>query len=96
MKYFAVVLLLSLSFTGLFPEKATLCRKYHNQQVCIFGIERSAKYFWEYKAVLSIDGAVRPREKYNCRDRVRIQKNGTVLPFAENDPGNVICSLFKG
>ncbi|MGF1489482.1 MAG: hypothetical protein ACFBSE_20530 [Prochloraceae cyanobacterium] len=96
MKYLAILLLLNLSFGSFFfTEKPTLCRQYHNREVCIYDLKRSAKNFWEYRALVSIDGNKRPLETYNCRDRIRIEKDGTVLSFVKNDPGNIICDFFK-
>ncbi len=96
MKYIAILLFVNFFFGGFFlSEKPTLCRQYNNHQVCIFNLKRSAKNFWEYRAVVSVDGNKRPLEIYNCRDRIRLERDGTVLSFIKNDPGNVICNYFK-
>jgi hypothetical protein len=44
---------------------------------------------------LVIDGVKRPFEVYDCRQRIRIQQDGTVLPFENKDPGQLICGFFK-
>ncbi|MDJ0723975.1 MAG: hypothetical protein QNJ38_02575 [Prochloraceae cyanobacterium] len=96
MKYLALLLLFNLYFGGFFfADKPTLCRQYNDREVCIFNLKRSAKHFWEYRAVVSVDGNKRPLEIYNCRDKIRLEKDGTVLSFIKNDPGNVICSYFQ-
>ncbi|MBD2114444.1 hypothetical protein [Leptolyngbya subtilissima] len=51
------------------PESSAsvLCRDVERQQVCIETIKRSAKYTWEYRVVVSIDGKSRPVKRYDCR-----------------------------
>lgn len=78
-----------------FPAHASFCRNYNNQLVCIISIKRSAKNYWEYRASISVNGKVRPIEVYNCRQKIRIQNNQTIIPFKENDAGEFICSFFK-
>lgn len=104
MKYIALILLFNLSFAGLFSTKPIACSteiaprsvSLRDRQICIVEIKRSAKNFWEYQAVVSIDGEIRPQEKYNCRDRFLIEKDGTVKSFDNNDvAGNLVCSLYK-
>ncbi|AFY45426.1 hypothetical protein [Nostoc sp. PCC 7107] len=95
MKYLALILLLILSSFYIFPAYASVCRNYDGRQICILSINRSAKNFWEYRAIVSVDGEKRPLELYNCRQKVRIQLDGTVIPFENQDPGQFICSFFK-
>lgn len=95
MKYLALLLLLILPFSVAFPADASRCRNFNTHQICIFRIERSAKNYWEYRAIVSVDGVKTPSEVYNCRDRVKIQPNKTVVPFGQKDPGELICSFFK-
>jgi hypothetical protein len=71
------------------------CRQTIQHQVCILSIQRSAKNYWEYRAAVSIDGLPRPVEIYNCRDRIRILKDGGSIPFQPGDAGEVVCRLFK-
>ncbi|MBD2451754.1 hypothetical protein H6G76_32470 [Nostoc sp. FACHB-152] len=96
MKYFVLVLLLILS--NFFPSPAyasSICRNYDGHQVCILSINRSAKNYWEYRAIISVDGVKRPLEVYDCRQKIRIQQDGTVLPLKNKDPGQLICTFFK-
>ncbi|MBD2057263.1 hypothetical protein H6F88_14750 [Oculatella sp. FACHB-28] len=95
MKYIALVLVLVLAFAVALPTQAAFCRTVNGHNICILSIKRSAKNYWEYRASVSIDGIARPIEVYNCRDRQRIQKDGTVTPFVENGPGELICSVLK-
>lgn len=95
MKYIALVLILILSFAVALPARAAFCRTVNGHDICILSIKRSAKNYWEYRASVSVDGVASPVEIYNCRDRLRIQKNGTTVPFVANGPGELICSVLK-
>ncbi|WP_265276180.1 hypothetical protein [Nostoc sp. KVJ3] len=96
------MLLLILDVSVAYPAFASVCRNYDNydglhlrHKICILSINRSAKNYWEYKAVVSVDGVKRPTEIYNCRERVKVQKDGSVLPFEQKDFGEIICSFFN-
>lgn len=95
MKYIALFLLLVVSFAVAPPAEASFCRQLNNRTICILSIQRSAKYHWEYRAAVSIDGKARPMEVYNCRDRIKIQPNGTLVPFEPRGAGELICSFFQ-
>ncbi|PSM46767.1 hypothetical protein C7Y66_23335 [Chroococcidiopsis sp. CCALA 051] len=92
MKVILAILLLSLAIA--FPAAASVCRTRDGHQICILSIQRSAKNYWEYRAAVSIDGVKGDTEVYNCRDRVKVQKD-RVVPFRSDDPGEVVCSFFK-
>jgi hypothetical protein len=77
-----------------FPAVASVCRTYDGHQICILSIQRSAKNYWEYRASVSIDGVKGETVVYNCRDRVKVQKNG-VVSFQLGDPGELVCSFFE-
>ncbi|MEH1912366.1 MAG: hypothetical protein V7L05_13770 [Nostoc sp.] len=94
------MLLLILVFSVVDPAFASVCRNYADydglrHQICILSINRSAKNYWEYRAAVSGDGVKRPVEVYNCRERVKVQHDGTVLAFQQKDPGEMICSFFN-
>ena len=74
---------------------APLCRQVEQHQICILTIQRSAKYFWEYRAAVSVDGEKRPLEKYDCRQQVRIRKDGRTVPFAQDPVGVFVCALTR-
>lgn len=96
MKYIVLVLLLLiLSFSLALSANASVCRNYDGHQICILSIKRSAKKYWEYRASVSIDGVKTPIEVYNCRDRIKIQKDGTTLLFQPQAPEEMICSFFQ-
>ncbi len=44
-----------------------LCREVAGREICVESIKRSAKYVWEYRVVLSVEGQVRPVKRYDCR-----------------------------
>lgn len=96
MKYIVFVLLLII-FIIVFPSfaSASVCRNYHSHLFCIMSINRSAKNYWEYRAVVSVDGVKKTLEVYNCRQRVKVQQDQTIVPFEDDDAGGFICSFFK-
>jgi hypothetical protein len=94
-KYIALLLLVTLWFVLAHPAQASFCRTSDRSVICIKSIKRSAKNYWEYRAVVSIDGVALPLEVYNCRDRLKIRPDGTVVPFESNGAGELICNLLK-
>jgi hypothetical protein len=48
---------------------AAHCRTVAGKQVCIAWIKRSAKRYWEYQAVLAIDGTNQPKAVYRERSK---------------------------
>ncbi len=74
--------------------QASLCRQYGEEKICLLEVKRSAKKYWEYRAIVSVNGQVKPREIYNCRNKFRIQKDGNVVPFEQNGAGELICSIL--
>ena len=89
-----IALLLSFSLKAS-PAQGAICRQLGEQQVCIVDIRRSAKYYWQYRVTLEVDGQTRPREIYNCRDRVRISSQGDRKVFQDQGLGDLICSLVQ-
>ncbi|BAY22187.1 hypothetical protein NIES2100_19500 [Calothrix sp. NIES-2100] len=94
-RYVTFLLLVILFFSVAYPANAAVCQNYHGHRVCILSIERSAKNYWEYKAAVSVDDVKEPTKVYNCRSQVKILKDGTFVPFADKDPGELICRFFK-
>ncbi|WP_232317126.1 hypothetical protein [Anabaena sp. CA = ATCC 33047] len=88
-----LIFVFSVSWTS--PAWAMMCRNYEGHEICILSIKRSAKKYWEYQASVSVDGVKTPVEIYNCRGRFKLQKDGKVIQFTQNSPGEVICSFFK-
>lgn len=94
-KLITILLFLTLSFAVALPAEASFCRNSNGHSICILSIKRSAKNYWEYRVAISIDGAEKPMEVYNCRDRIKIDQEGNIVPFQANGPGEIICSFFK-
>ncbi|MEM7795397.1 MAG: hypothetical protein AAF579_13235 [Cyanobacteria bacterium P01_C01_bin.118] len=91
---FGLLLVLSASWWFIpTAQAAPLCRTVNNQQVCVLKITRSAKYYWEYRAVVEVDNFRRPMGRYDCRTKDYVNKNGQRT--AEDVGAQVICSFFK-
>ncbi|MBD2230101.1 hypothetical protein [Phormidium tenue] len=74
------------------PESAAsvLCRDVEGQEVCIETIKRSAKYTWEYRVVVSIDGKSRPVKRYDCRRTTGADRE-LAMPYFESALRQFIC-----
>ena len=94
-KFIALILLLILFNAIALPAVAAVCRNYNGQRICIVDINRSAKNYWEYRATVTVDGVKRPQEVYNCRQKFKVEIDGTLVPFKPKDPGELICSFFR-
>ncbi len=100
MKFIALLLSIHFVFGGIpvfgaLSPKDSTCKNYDGHEICILNIQRSAKRYWNYRVAISVDGEKKPVEVYNCRGRFKIQRNGKIVPFGENDPGKFICKYFK-
>jgi hypothetical protein len=99
MKIIAVCLTLGLGLalwlTVPLAAEAALCRTTAEHTICILDIKRSAKNYWEYRAVVKVDREERPLELYNCRDRVRVRADGVTVPFVAHGAGDVICRTLN-
>jgi hypothetical protein len=95
MKCVCFFLLLISFFWIALPAEASVCRNYQGREICIVDIKRSAKNYWEYRVILSVDGEKKPLEVYNCRDRTTVKKDGIILGFEENNPGEIVCRFFN-
>jgi hypothetical protein len=94
-KLISVLNLILIFCLGVVPAaEASFCRQLDNHSICIVRIKRSAKNYWEYRAVVSIDGKKKPMEIYNCRDKLRVQSDNITVPFKSNGVGKLLCSLF--
>ncbi len=90
------LLLLLICLLAIAPSaEAALCRNLDGHEVCIVRIKRSAKYHWEYRTIVSIDGQKKPLVIYNCRDRTITRKHKYPIPFKSNSAGDLVCSLFE-
>lgn len=95
MRFIILLLVLAWSFAIASPAEASFCRNSNHHSICILSIKRSAKNYWEYRAAVRVDGVERPIEVYNCRDRIRISPDGTVVPFEPDGSGELICQFFQ-
>ena len=99
---FVALLMGGIAFGPATAAQATpLCRTVSEQpaeqsvthHVCILKITRSAKYYWEYRAIVKIDDHKRPMGRYNCRTGDYVRRDGE---HVSQDLGTqVICSFFK-
>ncbi|PSR17663.1 hypothetical protein C8255_11415 [filamentous cyanobacterium CCP3] len=62
---------------------SNICREVMGQQLCIETIKRSAKYSWEYRVVISVDGKSRPLSRYDCRQPIQNHGPETVTSLPE-------------
>ncbi len=76
--------------------EANICQFWSGHQVCVVQIKRSAKYYWEYRTILSVDGTKQPEIVYDCRSFYYFdpEKNKVFFKNNENDLGNFVCDLF--
>ena len=89
-----LVLVLSLNLSiGPMAHAAPLCRTVAEHQVCVLKITRSAKYYWEYRAVVRVDQKQRPMARYDCRTHEYIRRDGQHI--SDDIAAQVICALFK-
>ena len=95
--YFILILFVSASFLITPKTEANICKFWSGHQVCVFQIKRSAKYYWEYRTILSVDGKKRPEIIYDCLDFSYFKPDKTKVYFAdnENNLGNFVCHLFN-
>jgi hypothetical protein len=70
------------------------CQTISEHQVCVATITLSAKNYWEYRAVLQIDGVKQLPEVFDCRHQVRISQGGAIVPFQAQGIGEWICEIF--
>jgi hypothetical protein len=94
-KFVALLLFIAILLTLARPVEAAVCRTIDDRSICIITIKRSAKNYWEYRASVKVDDVEKPIEIYNCRDRTKVQADGTVVPFEPDGAGALICSFFK-
>ncbi len=69
-----------------------LCRSVEGHQVCLETIKRSAKYFWEYRVVVTVDGNRQPSKRYDCRQPQALSDE-TAPPLAESHIQQLICDF---
>jgi hypothetical protein len=70
---------------------ALICRTDGEQKICLVSIKRSAKYFWEYRAVLEINGKKQTPEKFDCR--IEFNKTDGDRPTEKEIRRAFVCRL---
>jgi hypothetical protein len=103
----AFVLLIFLWAVVLPSEPArsgeSVCRHYNHHEICVVSIKRSAKNYWEYLASVRVDGVKRPIERFDCRNRDRVDHNVSSPKDNSEKPALLskakvsafICNFFK-
>ncbi|MCU0552722.1 MAG: hypothetical protein MUC48_25615 [Leptolyngbya sp. Prado105] len=95
MKRFLLGLLFLLFLTISLPASADRCRTVDDREICIVSIRRSAKNYWEYRAIVRVNGEVKPLQIYDCRSKTTIQDNKVLEIFEQDGTAEAVCSFFK-
>jgi hypothetical protein len=76
--------------------QAATCQEIARKQVCIQKIKRSAKYYWEYRIDLSVDGVKQTTRVYDCRDRYYSLPDRNRISYQKSDRLiQLVCRLYK-
>ena len=71
---------------------AEQCRTVGSQEICLVSVKRSAKYYWQYRAVLKVDGKRQPTEKFDCHPRnSRLQSE---YPSLQDQKRAFVCNII--
>lgn len=71
---------------------AQQCRTVGEQEICLVSVKRSAKYYWQYRAVLKIDGKRQPTEKFDCHPRnAKVQ---VLNPSLHDQKRAFVCNII--
>jgi hypothetical protein len=97
--YISILLTIVASTIGwlysIEPASAAYCQRIANHDICIVKIARSAKNYWQYNAIVSVDGVRRSMATYNCRDRYLLNADGTTLSFDRDPSSAIVCRLYS-
>ena len=88
----AVVGVLSLG-QGAIAAESERCQTIAGQEICVESLRRSAKYYWQYRAVLKIDGKRQPTEIFDCHSRT-LKMTGD-RPSASEKKRQFVCGLLS-
>ena len=86
-KYLILIIFIFASFLIAPKTEANICKFWSGHQVCVLRIKRSAKYYWEYRTTLSVDGKKQPEIVYDCRYFSYLQPDNTKVYFDERTHG---------
>ncbi len=92
---FLFLVLIIINFCFSKTAFASFCRNYNQDKICILDIKRSAKYYWRYRVNLSVNGVKKPLTIYDCRQKVKIDKNGSTIPFYEDGIESFVCKTLN-
>lgn len=73
-RIFLLVIIFSLNMWVL-PVYGATCKVYDGQEICLVSLKRSAKYYWEYRAILRVDGKELPVKKFDCLNNLDLANN---------------------
>jgi hypothetical protein len=79
-----LVVVLSIALLPIPPAYGVICRNYGAEEICLISIKRSAKYHWEYRAVLQINGKKQAKKRFDCRYNLE----------GANNQRKFVCSLI--
>lgn len=80
-----VGLVIALVLMGPSPAMAALtCQTLGDHRLCLETAKRSAKYFWQYQAAVTVDGQPLPTQRYDCRPQ-------SLAPSIGTAPGDTVA-----
>lgn len=82
-----ISMMILMGLISLFPSVPVYgmtCRTYGTEEICLVSIKRSAKYHWEYRAVLQINGQKQAQKLFDCRHNLE----------GANSQRKFVCSLI--
>ncbi len=82
------------------PATAAQCQSIAGQEICVLNLRRSAKHYWEYWTLLSINGVKQPERTYDCRVFAKgrspnIPPELTAEIVKVESIGSLVCRLYK-
>jgi hypothetical protein len=77
------------------PALASICRAEGSHTLCLASVKRSAKYPWEYRVMVTVNGIPQAPQRYNCRDRVKVNAQGYLEPFKPGGLAQRLCQKFS-
>ncbi|WP_353671744.1 hypothetical protein [Synechocystis sp. LKSZ1] len=75
--------------------QVNLCRIEGPHTLCLETVKRSAKYPWEYRVVVTMDGIPQAPQRYNCRDRVKVNTDGYLEPLKSGGLAQRLCQKLS-
>ncbi len=87
--------IVTFSLIGIFSDEAIAaqCQTVDTQEICLVSIKRSAKYHWQYRAELKINGKRYPSEKFDCRDTTQTKLRQGDRAQLQKQKRDFVCGL---